>query len=120
MTVASNATISPSLVNAAANNNTRSVLWSVVDDLALDIQQARQQQPSNIIINSKKCVSYSQILSDCRGGASENNGSCTSSAVLLVCSPNVDALATDLILVYMLRNDGVSCHLLPCRDYRQY
>ena len=41
----SNATISPSLVNAAANNNTRSVLWSVVDDLALDVQQARQQQP---------------------------------------------------------------------------
>ena len=68
-------------------------------------------------------LGYSQILSDCRGGASENNGdnNNNNSVVFLVCSPNVDALATAWILAYMLmlRNDGVSYHLLPCRVHRQ-
>ena len=67
--------------------------------------------------------SFSQILSDCRGGASEdncdNNNNNNNSAVLLVCSPNVDALATAWILAYMLRNYGVSYQLSVWKKKQQ-
>ena len=59
-------------------------------------------------------LGYSQILADCRPDQDGTEGS-----ALLLCNPNVDAMAAARILTYLLRNDGVSYHLLPCMGYQQ-
>lgn len=61
-------------------------------------------------------MGYSQILSDCR----ESNGESTSGAsVLILAHADVDALCSARILSYMLRADGVSYELRPCRSFQK-
>jgi cell division control protein 45 len=60
-------------------------------------------------------VGYSQILSDCRQPTAESEGG---ASVLILVNANVDALASARILSYMLRADGVSYELRPCRSYQ--
>ena len=73
-------------------------------------------------------MGYTQILDDCRGGGGGGVGvignttttttttatTATTGSVLLLCSPNVDAMAAARILAYMLRSDGVAYHLQSC------
>jgi cell division control protein 45 len=60
-------------------------------------------------------VGYSQILHDCRKSTDEAEGG---ASVLILAHADVDALCSARILSYMLRADGISYELRPCRSYQ--
>eukprot|EP00977_Amphora_coffeiformis_P029741 scaffold42709_cov176-Amphora_coffeaeformis.AAC.1 len=60
-------------------------------------------------------VGYEQIVNDCRRPTDDTeNGA----SVLILVNADVDALCSARILSYMLRADGVSYELRPCRSYQ--
>lgn len=60
-------------------------------------------------------VGYEQIVNDCRRPTDDtDNGA----SVLIFVHADVDALCSARILSYMLRADGISYELRPCRSYQ--
>ena len=73
-----------------------------------------------ILEHEQWCFGYDQILKDCRPSTDHDGSVVVSKTVLLLCSADVDAMASARILSYMLRSDGVRYVLLPCFGYRDF
>ena len=58
---------------------------------------------------------YKQILADCREHTEEAE---SGASVLILAHADVDALCSARILSYMLRADGISYELRPCRSFQ--
>lgn len=62
-------------------------------------------------------VGYEQIVNDCRKPSDESE---SGASVLILAHADVDALCSARILSYMLRADGVSYELRPCRSFQNF
>ena len=60
-------------------------------------------------------VGYTQMVHDCRKAADQAE---SGASVLILAHADVDALCSARILSYMLRADGVSYELRPCRSFQ--
>jgi CDC45-like protein len=61
------------------------------------------------------CLGYSRILKECRSRANDGE----EGSVHIYCNADADGLSAARIFTLMLRNDGITYQLVPCRSYSQ-